>query len=173
MAGIEPNVVNLQDPAAHYEKLVTELEVKGQAEANNAQLLAGDVELTSPTTNFTDSKLTKLDVHFWSGYTLTSFPDMNRFTTYYFREKGPLPQGVKWGYCYASGTDSTARKWVAAFDSAAGKAYCEAGPTGPVDWNVVEVKLNASGSSCEYVDPILGGRITAKITGLQAISTLY
>uniref|UniRef100_A0A803MJD1 Uncharacterized protein n=1 Tax=Chenopodium quinoa TaxID=63459 RepID=A0A803MJD1_CHEQI len=123
MATIEPIVVNLQDPEAHYEKLVKELEVKGKAEgeAGGAQLLAGEVELTSPTTNFTDSKLTKIDVHFWSGYTLTSFPDMNRFTTYYFREKGPLPQGVKWGYCYASGTDSTARKWVAAFDSAAGK----------------------------------------------------
>lgn len=51
------------------------------------------------------------------------------------------------------------------------QAYAEAGPTGPIDWNVVEVKLGLSGSKSEVEDPILGGKCTAEIDGLKAWAT--
>lgn len=121
MAEVEPNVLVLENPEADYEKMIKELEAKDETAEVNGARAGNTVELSSPTTNFTKTKLTKLEVHFWAGRTLTSFPDMNNNTTYYFRQSGTLPQGVKWGYSYATGKDSTARKWVAAFDSAAGK----------------------------------------------------
>uniref|UniRef100_A0A803MJD2 Uncharacterized protein n=1 Tax=Chenopodium quinoa TaxID=63459 RepID=A0A803MJD2_CHEQI len=65
-------------------------------------------------------------------------------------QKGPTVEGVKWGVAWANGDDSTAR------------------PTGPVDWNVVEVKLGMSGNKSEYTDPILGGEVVATIDGLQS-----
>ncbi|XP_021744664.1 uncharacterized protein LOC110710647 [Chenopodium quinoa] len=83
-------------------------------------------------------------------------------------QKGPTVEGVKWGVAWANGDDSTARKWVVAVDTAAGKVYVETGPTGPVDWNVVEVKLGMSGNKSEYTDPILGGEVVATIDGLQS-----
>ncbi|XP_074273974.1 mannose/glucose-specific lectin-like [Silene latifolia] len=43
--------------------------------------------------------------------------------------------------------------------SAASKAYAECGPIGPIDWNVVEVKLGMSKPSVVYVDHILGGKV--------------
>ncbi|XP_021776445.1 uncharacterized protein LOC110740272 [Chenopodium quinoa] len=84
--------------------------------------------------------------------------------------KGTEPEGVKWGEYWANGAadDTTARKWVVAFDTTAGKAYIEAGPMGPVDWNVVEVKLIMSRCISKHTYPILGGNVLAAIDGFKA-----
>ncbi|KAK9713362.1 hypothetical protein RND81_06G022600 [Saponaria officinalis] len=47
--------------------------------------------------------------------------------------------------------------------SAASKAYAESGPIGPIDWNVVEVKLGLSKPSVVYVDNILGSKVEATV----------
>ncbi|KNA19889.1 hypothetical protein SOVF_057160 [Spinacia oleracea] len=169
----EPKMLVLENPEADYEKMIKELEAKVQAAANVDGIRSGSIEVTSPLTNFTKTVLTKLDVKFWAGRSIHSFPDLKNNTTYLFGQRGTLPEGVKWGYSYATGKESTDRKWVAAFDYVAGKAYCECGPTGPVDWNVVADKLSKSESKMEYVDPIFGGRIVARVAGDQLISTLW
>ncbi|XP_074273973.1 mannose/glucose-specific lectin-like [Silene latifolia] len=54
---------------------------------------------------------------------------------------------------------------VSQSNNANSKAYAESGPFGPVDWNVVEVKLGLkSGPSDVYVDHILGGKVEATVT---------
>ncbi|KAH9624020.1 hypothetical protein KSS87_008613 [Heliosperma pusillum] len=45
------------------------------------------------------------------------------------------------------------------------KAYAESGPIGPIDWNVVEVKLNLSEHKVMYHDDILGGKVEATVYG--------
>ena len=47
------------------------------------------------------------------------------------------------------------------------QVYVEAGPTGPVDWNVIEVKLNASEDVSKYQDPILSGKAAAIFKGYR------
>uniref|UniRef100_A0A803MY98 Uncharacterized protein n=1 Tax=Chenopodium quinoa TaxID=63459 RepID=A0A803MY98_CHEQI len=86
------------------------------------------------------------------------------------RRRRTEPEGVKWGEYWANGAadDTTARKWVVAFDTTAGKAYIEAGPMGPVDWNVVEVKLIMSRCISKHTYPILGGNVLAAIDGFKA-----
>lgn len=44
------------------------------------------------------------------------------------------------------------------------KAYAESGPIGPIDWNVVEVKLGLSKSNNVYVDNILGSKVEATVS---------
>ncbi|KAH9615128.1 hypothetical protein KSS87_016178 [Heliosperma pusillum] len=49
--------------------------------------------------------------------------------------------------------------------SSASKAYAESGLVGPIDWNVVRVKLGQSVPSVVYVDGILGSRVEATVYG--------
>ncbi|KNA22147.1 hypothetical protein SOVF_036700 [Spinacia oleracea] len=154
------------------EKLILELENNAANESDSIQLRSSDssqVVLYTTTANYSKSaRLHTIDRHFWSGRALTNFPALPKGYYAVPRQQGTLPQGVKWGIVYADGDDTTARKWVVAFDTATGKAYAEAGPIGPVDWNVVEVKLGMSGSKSEYTDPALGGTTSAEINGLNA-----
>ncbi|KAL9237598.1 hypothetical protein vseg_012126 [Gypsophila vaccaria] len=54
------------------------------------------------------------------------------------------------------------------------KAYAESGPYGPIDWNVVEVKLGMSNPRDVYVDNILGSRVEATVSdNLDATVDIY
>ncbi|KNA22148.1 hypothetical protein SOVF_036710 [Spinacia oleracea] len=155
------------------EKLILELESNSANENGDSIQLrssaSGQVVLRTTTANFSKSaRLHTIDRHFWSGRALTNFPALHQGYYAVPSQQGTLPQGVKWGIVYADGDDTTARKWVAAFDTATGQAYAEAGPIGPVDWNVIEVKLGMSGNKSEYTDPALGGTTSAEINGLNA-----
>ncbi|XP_021725875.1 jasmonate-induced protein homolog [Chenopodium quinoa] len=107
------------------------------------------------------------DQHNWSGNPVLSYPQFipRQKHPIEFKHQGPLPQGSKGGVVYADGDDSTARKWLIAFDYSNNKVYAEAEPIGDVDWNVIEVKLDASGESSLYEDPVLGGKAHAAING--------
>ncbi|KAK9690191.1 hypothetical protein RND81_09G110300 [Saponaria officinalis] len=74
-----------------------------------------------------------------------------------FKHSGPNPEGSVAGVVYADGHDSSARKWLLAFDTSRRKIYVEAGSMGLVDWDEIKVKLDQSGSRSEYTDPIFGG----------------
>ncbi|KMT09605.1 hypothetical protein BVRB_6g130590 [Beta vulgaris subsp. vulgaris] len=110
-----------------------------------------------------------IDEHNWSGRPREPYPQVipAQIDPVEFVHLGPTPQGSKAGVVYADGVDSTARKWLVAFDNQAKKVYVEAGPTGPVDWNVIEVKLDASEDVSKYQDPILGGKAVATIKGYR------
>ncbi|XP_048502599.2 uncharacterized protein LOC104895316 [Beta vulgaris subsp. vulgaris] len=110
-----------------------------------------------------------IDQHDWSGEPAKPYPQVipAQVDPVEFRHLGPVPQGSKAGVVYADGTDSTARKWLVAFDGQAKKVYVEAGPIGPVDWNVIEVKLDASEDVSKYQDPILGGKAAATFKGYR------
>ncbi|KAK9664439.1 hypothetical protein RND81_14G042000 [Saponaria officinalis] len=80
----------------------------------------------------------------------------------------PYPEvlkcGSKAGLVYTDAAQPHARKWVVAFDAMKNKAFVDAGPIGPTDWNVVRVKLDTEGADYyEFVDPIFGGRAYATI----------
>ncbi|XP_021725864.1 jasmonate-induced protein homolog [Chenopodium quinoa] len=108
-----------------------------------------------------------LDQHNWSGNPVPSYPQTIVVSQdpIEFKHHGPLPEGSKGGVVYADGVDSTTRKWLVAFDLLKKKVYVEAGPIGPVDWNVIEVRLDASGNSSVSVDPVFGGRAEAGNNG--------
>ncbi|XP_021840608.1 uncharacterized protein [Spinacia oleracea] len=142
-------------------------EYEASSKANNS----GEYQLTTDIKNFSKGRVHKVETHFWNGRTLTNFPALPINTGVAMRQAGPLPKGVKWGIVYADGEDTTARKFIVAVDGPSGKIYVEAGPIGPVDWNVVEVKLDQhSGSKAETTDPILGGKIVAQVTGTYAVA---
>ncbi|XP_021730490.1 uncharacterized protein LOC110697422 [Chenopodium quinoa] len=109
------------------------------------------------------------DQHNWSGRPVPSYPEVVVYQQLDppipFKHQGPLPQGSRGGVVYADGVDSTARKWLVAFDLLKQKVYVEAGPIGPIDWNVVEVKLQASGDHKYYEDPVFGGKAEARNDG--------
>ncbi|KMT15123.1 hypothetical protein BVRB_3g062410 [Beta vulgaris subsp. vulgaris] len=179
MSEIEAEVERLENKEADYEKLKIDLDAKAkaraeaeaEAEGGDAELRSGEVELQTYVINTTKGFLRMIESHFWVGRTVTNIPNLASWTYAIPRQTGNLLEAVRWGVVYADGTDSTARKWVVAFDSAAQKAYAEAGPFGPVDWNVVEVKLGLSESKVEYVDSALGGKTVAEINGLVARGT--
>ncbi|KNA17196.1 hypothetical protein SOVF_082290 [Spinacia oleracea] len=103
--------------------------------------------------------------HNWSGNPVPSYPPFifNEMHPAQFKHQGTLPQGSKGGFVYADRKSFPARKWLVAFDIPKNKVYVEAGPIGPVDWNVVEVKLNASENSSYHEDPVFGGVAEAGI----------
>ncbi|XP_021730452.1 jasmonate-induced protein homolog [Chenopodium quinoa] len=105
------------------------------------------------------------DQHNLSGNPVPSYPQFIPLQKYpiEFKHHGPLPQGSKGGVVYVDGAYSTARKWLIAFDYSNKKVYAEAGPIEDVDWNVIEVKLDASGDSSFHEDPALGGKAHAAI----------
>ncbi|KAK9690196.1 hypothetical protein RND81_09G110800 [Saponaria officinalis] len=104
-----------------------------------------------------------IDQHHWSGEIDPQWPfrrtlvwrPLNEIIT--FKHRGRFPAGSVAGVVYADGHGTAARKWLVAFDVYNRKIYVEAGPTGPVDWNTVKVKLDRSTDISEYVDPILEG----------------
>ncbi|KAK9690195.1 hypothetical protein RND81_09G110700 [Saponaria officinalis] len=109
-------------------------------------------------------ELYKIDEHHWAGKSDENYPfpptiKHQPTPIIPFKHSGPNPEGSVAGVVYADGHDSTARKWVIAFDTSRRKVYVEAGPIGPVDWGVIKVKLDQSGPNVEYLDPILGGLI--------------
>nr|AET95868.1 Ah24 [Amaranthus hypochondriacus]AKO71445.1 Ah24 [Amaranthus hypochondriacus] len=162
MAEIEAQVYSVEDKNADHDKIKSD----SKAKASNT------VDLRTSCTNLTAKLVRRLEKeHFWAGRAVTVLSAIAPGTYGVPTQRGELPAGVKWGVAYADGPDSTARKWVVAFDTAAQKAYAEAGPTGPIDWNVVEVKLGFSGSKTEVEDPILGGKCTDEIDGLNAWAT--
>ncbi|KAH9615129.1 hypothetical protein KSS87_016179 [Heliosperma pusillum] len=57
--------------------------------------------------------------------------------------------------------------------SASSKAYAESGPFGPIDWNVVEVKLGLSQPSVVYIDDILGSKVEATVHGNGDANVAY
>ncbi|XP_074281328.1 uncharacterized protein LOC141606190 [Silene latifolia] len=159
-------VFQVKNEDAEFEKLKQELEDK---ETRSSQELVMQTNIR----NFSKGRVHQIERHFWHGRTLTNYPPLPVNTGVNTRQQGTLPQGVKFGMVYADGDDTTARKFVVAFDSPAGKAYAEAGPIGPVDWNVVEVKLGMAGKKTEYNDNILGGRVVAEMSGVNAFATFY
>ncbi|KAK9684255.1 hypothetical protein RND81_10G197000 [Saponaria officinalis] len=72
------------------------------------------------------------------------------------------PTGPVVGFC---GRHSNYLESIGVYLSTGGtsKAYAESGPIGPIDWNVVEVKLGLSKSSDEYLDSILGSKVKATV----------
>ncbi|XP_074281326.1 uncharacterized protein LOC141606189 [Silene latifolia] len=168
MAETTVEVFSVKNDDAEFEKLKHEL--------GNKEIRSSDQELVMQTTirNFTKGNVHPIEKHFWHGRNLSFWENAlwpnSGFTA---TQQGTLPQGVKFGLVYADGHDTTARKFVVAFDSASGKAYAEARPIGPVDWNVVEVKLGMAGEKTDYSDPILGGRTVAEISGVNAFATFY
>ncbi|XP_021744598.1 uncharacterized protein LOC110710581 [Chenopodium quinoa] len=162
--------VRLVNPEADYETLKAELDAKVNTAEGNVELSADQVLLNTQFLNLCPDKIQRIDRRFWSGSVVTDRPTLSSGYYTVLTQKGTKPEGVKWGQVWANGTadDTTARKWIVAFDTAAGKAYAEAGPMGPVDWNVIEVRLGLSGSKTEHTDPILGGNVLATIDGLKA-----
>ncbi|CAO2831652.1 unnamed protein product [Amaranthus hypochondriacus] len=171
MAEIEAQVYPVEDVNADDEELKKDSRAEATIGNVTAPLSENTVSLKTKITNLTPKLVIRLDSHFWVGWSANSRPTLSPGYYTIITQKGELPAGVKWGICYADGEDTTARKWVVAFDTAAQKAYAEAGPTGPVDWNVVEVKLGFAGNKSEVVDPILGGKCTAEINDLKAYAT--
>ncbi|XP_074307081.1 uncharacterized protein LOC141642253 [Silene latifolia] len=99
------------------------------------------------------------DSHSWLGDVVESYPSPvhNMDTDPYASFIHQGSDGSKGGVVYVDGTDSTARKWLAAFDAPNNKCYVECGPIGPTNWKVVEENLNQSGNLSSYNDPVLGG----------------
>uniref|UniRef100_A0A803MJD4 Uncharacterized protein n=1 Tax=Chenopodium quinoa TaxID=63459 RepID=A0A803MJD4_CHEQI len=138
--------VPLVNPEADFESLKAELDAKVNAEGN-VELSADDqVLLNTQFLNLCPDKIQRIDRHFWSGSVVTDRPTLSSGYYTVLTQKGTKPEGVKWGQVWGNGAadDTTARKWIVAFDTAAGKAYAKAGPMGHVDWNVVEVELGMS-----------------------------
>ncbi|KAL9239319.1 hypothetical protein vseg_013654 [Gypsophila vaccaria] len=111
-----------------------------------------------------------LDQHHWSGKSDTNRPfrsplKWRQLLALPFKHEGPLPLGSVAGVAYADGDDSTARKWLVAFDRVNSKVYVEAGPIGEIDWNVIKVRLDLSGNRSESVDQALGGKAVGFISG--------
>ncbi|XP_021725930.1 uncharacterized protein LOC110703576 [Chenopodium quinoa] len=155
-------------------------EVMAKAKAKIASEGKVEAEVQSLTRGFLVNRtkdnitLQKVDEHNWSGKPVTSYPEFIpvQDEEVRFDHRGPLPEGSVGGIVYADGTDSTARKWLVAFDTPKQKAYVEAGPMGEVDWNVIKVKLDASEYRSEYEDPILGGKIYALNYGFALVAYL-
>ncbi|XP_074310322.1 uncharacterized protein LOC141646270 [Silene latifolia] len=122
-------------------------------------------------TNKNRKDLVVYDTHSWSGDVTGAYPtvpynDTGRYEV--FIHQGL--EGSKGGVVYADGTDSTARKWLVAFDTPNNKCYVEAGPIGPTDWNVVEVHLNKSEGYSNYTDPAFGGKAAARVHSLDDVT---
>ncbi|XP_021730323.1 uncharacterized protein LOC110697266 [Chenopodium quinoa] len=141
---------------------------EGKVEAEEQSLTQGF--LVNRTKN--NVTLQKVGEYNWSGKPVTSYPEFIpvQDEEVRFEHQGPLPEGSVGGIVYADGTESTSRKWLVAFDTPKKKAYVEAGPAGPVDWNVIKVKLDASGYRSEYEDPVLGGKIYALNYGFALVA---
>ncbi|KMT16250.1 hypothetical protein BVRB_3g054040 [Beta vulgaris subsp. vulgaris] len=109
------------------------------------------------------AKLQMIDQHNWSGSSVQPYPQVIPYhrEPAEFEHRGLLPPGSKGAVLYADGANSTARKWLVAFDNPSKKVYVEAGPTGPVNWDVIEVKLDASESTSRFEDTVLGGKALA------------
>ncbi|KAL9237535.1 hypothetical protein vseg_012070 [Gypsophila vaccaria] len=149
------------------EKLAIELDAYNESKNNN------DIRyMRTNIRNRTKKMLYVVEMHFWHGSTYhfpTPIPATGGVD---YPQFGTPPDGVKFGVVYADGHDSLSRKFVAAAHvplpvvagNNPGKVYVEAGPVGPVDWDVIEVKLNTSTSNrAVYDDPIFKGRVEAEI----------
>ncbi|XP_021725844.1 jasmonate-induced protein homolog [Chenopodium quinoa] len=115
------------------------------------------------------------DQHNWYGNPVPSFPSsiIIQMHPVEFKHKGPLPQGSKGGVVYADQKSFPPRKWLLAFDLLKKKVYVEAGPIGPTDWNVVEVKLDASEDRSTYEDSIFGGKASGSNDGKNVFAMFY
>ncbi|KAH9606135.1 hypothetical protein KSS87_007277 [Heliosperma pusillum] len=122
--------------------------------------------------NRTKKPVVHVDRHFWHGSTHSTPLPLPVSGGHDYPLFGTPPEGVKYGILYADGDDSLSRQFLVAVhvplpvnvDANNCKVYVEAGPIGPVDWNVVEVKLNmATSNKAVYDDPIFGGRVEAEI----------
>lgn len=122
---MEPKVLHFENPETDDETLIKELQAMVQADLDDAtQLLNGEIRANTNISNRTNHVLTKIDTYFWAGEMVnTWWPDLVSNAVYLFVQKGTLPQGIKWGFSLATGTESTDRKWVAAFDVLARKVY--------------------------------------------------
>ncbi|KAK9725250.1 hypothetical protein RND81_05G131400 [Saponaria officinalis] len=120
--------------------------------------------------NGTGKALHNLETHFWYG-TPFSFPDIPDDGGAIVLSLGDYPNGAVYAPVYVDGPGNTARMFFFAVDTSAEKIYAQSGPVGPIDWNVVKVKLGESGSESIYVDPVLGGKVVAKVKGNFAVAT--
>ncbi|KAL9247361.1 hypothetical protein vseg_020802 [Gypsophila vaccaria] len=149
------------------EKLMKEITESRVAEANAGGGHGGITVTTGFVHNYQrkdPKELYLIEEHHWSGEVdgTAPFPPSlgwHDSSTPSFRHLGGVPEGSVVGVVYADGHDSTARKWLIAFDNPNRKVYVEAGPFGPVDWNVIKVKLDQCGARSEYLDPVLGGQV--------------
>ncbi|WP_191113236.1 hypothetical protein [Acinetobacter pittii] len=121
--------------------------------------------------NLSKDYIYRIDRHFWIGRAVTDRTTLAAGNYAILTEQGPRHETVKYGEAWATGNESTDRKWVFAFDSDRQKAYAEAGPSGRVDWDVVEEALVKSGSKSESDDPLLGGKTVAEVDGTNAYAT--
>ncbi|XP_021840040.1 jasmonate-induced protein homolog [Spinacia oleracea] len=155
------------DEKAIFEKVIAAAKDKSAMEVKGQVVTNGNLVNTIKD----KAVLRIIDQHNWSGKPVPLYPEVLPFgEVVQFEHRGPLPGGCKGGVVYADGTDSTARKWLVAFHipnneyhHSGDKVYVEAGPIGPIDWNVVEVKLDASEYTSSYVDPVFGGKAWAVI----------
>ncbi|KAL9237534.1 hypothetical protein vseg_012069 [Gypsophila vaccaria] len=148
------------------EKLRNELDAYNKSKNNNERL-----SMRTSIMNRTQKILSPVENHFWHGTTYFTPKPLPVIGGFDYPQFGTRPDGVKFGIVYADGDDSLSRKFVAVVHvplpvvaSNPGKVYVESGPIGPIDWNVMEVKLNMSTSNkAVYDDPIFKGRVEAEI----------
>ncbi|XP_074292031.1 uncharacterized protein LOC141618866 [Silene latifolia] len=166
MAELEPKAIEVkQGEEVDVETLSKELEAYNSRNTDR-------IFVRTNTMNHSKKPVFPVERHFWHGnshFTLTPLPVNGGDDHAIF---GTPPEGVKFGVLYADGDDSLSRQFLAAVhipfpvDSEGNnwKVYVEAGPIGPIDWNVVEVKLNmATSNKAVYDDPIFGGRVEADV----------
>ncbi|XP_074310324.1 uncharacterized protein LOC141646272 [Silene latifolia] len=113
-----------------------------------------------------NTELHIIDQHHWSGKLDPEWPFLKvlpwkPLDVPPFKHQGPLPTGSVAGIVYVESHDSTARKWLLAFDTVNFRVHVEAGPAGSVDWGKIKQKLDQSGRESEYADRVLGGRAFA------------
>ncbi|XP_021746994.1 uncharacterized protein LOC110712849 [Chenopodium quinoa] len=162
------------EEAVPVEDVEIDMEAKAKEYDTQTRVAGNEYRMTTDVKNFSKRLVHVVETHFWHGRTLTNFPNLAVNTGAAMRQAGTLPEGVKWGITYADGDQASNRKFIVAVHGPTGKIYVESGPIGPVDWNVIEVKLDRhSGNKADITDPIFGARIVAEISGTYAVAKFY
>ncbi|XP_074284499.1 uncharacterized protein LOC141609291 [Silene latifolia] len=163
-------IVVAKDEQGEFEKLKKELM---EAEQGSSE----ELNVETIYRNFSKKSVKLVDMHYWKGHKEDGYDEIIPTNhSAYTLQIGTLPEGVKFGLVYSDGVDADdtdARKFVVAIDSPARKIYAEAGPIGPIDWNVVEVKLGMAEDKVVYEDPILGGKVEAQMVRFHAIAEFH
>ncbi|XP_074292032.1 uncharacterized protein LOC141618867 [Silene latifolia] len=167
MAELEPKAIEVKEgEEVDIETLSKELEAHNNRNSDR-------IFVRTNIGNRTKKPLFPVESHFWHGSTYAKLITLSAPGGYDYPQFGTPPEGLKYGILYADGDDSLSRQFLAAVhvplpvnvDANNFKVYVEAGPIGPIDWNVVEVKLNmATSNKAVYDDPIFGGQVHAEVS---------
>ncbi|XP_074284498.1 uncharacterized protein LOC141609290 [Silene latifolia] len=140
------------------------------------QASSEEITFESFINNSSKGSLKLIEMHFWKGRSVTYYDEIQVNQQGRTLQRGTRSEGVKFGLVYTDGVDADAadaRKFVVAIDSLTNKIYAETGPIGPIDWNVVEVKLGMAEDKVVYEDPILGGKVEGQMHHIMAFVTVY